>query len=127
MAIIKSIWTENVNLHTSAALAFGASVTDDIDLDNLGADLATITIEIIFGASPDGNALVEVFGSSNSGVDDDTIPITSFTIPFTISATKRKTFIVRSFPYAAIKVTNEDSTDNITYEAWHAWRQWTTA
>jgi len=124
MTIIKPTWTENVNLHTSASLAAAASVTDDVDLDTLGADQALITIEIVFGGSVDGNVLVEIFGSANSGTDDDTIPLTSFTIPENDSVTKRKSVIVTGVPYIAVKVTNNDSTDTVTYEAWYAWRQW---
>ncbi len=127
MSTIKPVWTENVNLHTSAALAFGASVTDDIDLDTLGADLVTVTIEIIFGGTPDGDTLIELFRSADSGSNDDTIPATSFRIPFATSATKRKTFTISAAAYAAIKVTNEDSADSVTYEAWYAWRNWNSA
>ena len=124
MATIKPVWTENVNLHTSSSVAAAASVTDDIDLDTLGADAVAIVIEVVFGATPDGNVLVEIFGSSNSGTDDDTEPITSFTIKETASATKRKTVVLKDLAYLAVKVTNNDSTDSVTYEAWHAWRQW---
>ena len=127
MATIKPVWTENVNLHSSAALAFGASVTDDIDLDTLGADAIAIVIEIVFGSTPDGNVLVEIFGSSNSGTDDDTEPITSFTIEEAASGTKRKTIVLKDLAYVAVKVTNNDSADSVTYEAWHAWRQWSSA
>ena len=124
MATIKPVWTENVNLHTSASLAFGASVTDDIDLDTLGADLCAIVIEIIFGATPDGDVLVEIFGSSDSGVSDDTEPLTSFIIPFAASVTKLKTIVIKDMAYIAVKVTNNDSADSVTYDSWHAWRQW---
>lgn len=124
MATIKAVWTENVNLHSSASLAFGASATDDIDLDNLGADTAAITIEIIFGGSPDGDVLVEIFHSTDSGSADDTEPASSFIIPQGVSATKRRTLIVAGTPYIAVTVTNQDSADGITYEAHFAWRQW---
>ena len=124
MATIKPVWTENVNLHTSGTIAAGASVTDDIDLDTLGADACAIVIEIVFGATPDNDVLVEIFGSSNSGTDDDTEPITAFTIADTASTTKRKTIVLKDVAYIAVKVTNNDSADTVTYEAWQAWRQW---
>ena len=123
MSTIKPVWTENVNLHTSGTVAAGASATDDIDLDNLGADRVDVTVEIVFGASPDNDVLVEVFGSNNGGTDDDTEPLMSFAIASAASATKRKTFSVTG-AYRAIKVTNQDSADNVTYDSWYAWRQW---
>ena len=124
MATIKPVWTENVNLHTSGTIAAGANVTDDIDLDNLGADVVAIVIEIIFGATPDDDVLVEIFGSSDSGTNDDTEPITAFTIVETASATKRKTIVLKDVAYIAVKVTNNDSADTVTYDSWFAHRQW---
>lgn len=123
-AVIKPVWTENVNLHTSGTVSAGASATDDIDLDTLGADATAIVIEIVFGGSVDGDVLVEIFASSNSGTDDDTLPLASFSISETNSATKRKTIVIQDVAYIAVKVTNNDSTDNVTYDSWHAWRQW---
>lgn len=120
----KPVWAENVNLHTSGAVAAGASATDDIDLDTLGADLVSVVVEIVFGATPDGDVLVEVFGSTDSGTNDDTEPLLSFTIEETADATKRKSFALGGIPYAAIKVTNNDTTDSVTYDSWYAWRQW---
>jgi len=127
MATITASWTEAVNLHTSASLAAAAAGTDDIDLDTAGYDAVLITIEIVFGASPDGNCLIEVFGSANSGTDDDTEPITSFSLLEATSTTKRISFVIKDIPYIAVKVTNNDSTDNVTYEAWYAGRKWSSA
>lgn len=127
MATIKPVWTENVNLHTSGTVAAAASATDDIDLNTLGADVVAIVIEIIFGGSPDGDVLVEIFGSSDSGTKDDTLPLTSFIIPRSTSATKRKTIVIKDVAYIAVKITNNDSADNVTYDSWFAWRQWSSA
>lgn len=124
MVTLNPSWTENVNLHTSAALAAAATATDDIDLDTLGADQANVTIEIVFGASVDGDTVVNIFASSNSGTDDDTIPIASITIVAVNDATVRRTIAVIGHPYIAVAVTNNDTTDNVTYEAWFAWREW---
>lgn len=124
MATIKPVWTENVNLHTSGTVAAAASATDDIDLDNLGADTVAIVIEILFGGSVDGDVLVEIFASSDSGTNDDTLPLISLSIPETNSATKRKTIVIQDVAYIAVKITNNDSTDNVTYDSWFAWRQW---
>lgn len=127
MATIKPDWTENVNVHSSASLSSGSSATDDIDLDTLGADKVFLTIEIIFGSTPDGNVLVEVFGSADSGTNDDTEPLFSYTVEEGVSATKRKSIEIPSLPYIAITVTNNDTTDSVTYEAWQAWRNWNSA
>lgn len=124
MATIKPVWTENVNLHTSGTVAAAATATDDIDLDNLGADAVAIVIEIVFGATPDDDVLVEIFASSNSGGDDDTEPLASFSIADATSATKRKTIVIQDVAYIAVKITNNDSADNVTYDSWFAWRQW---
>ena len=127
MATISPSWTEAVNLHTSGTVAAGASATDDIDLDDLTADAVHVTIEIVFGGSVDGDVIVEVFGSSDSGTNDDTISIASFVIKAENSATKRASFTIKDVPYIAVKVTNQDTTDNVTYDSWFAWRNWASA
>ena len=124
MATGTPTWTENQNLHSSGSVAAGASATDDIDLDNLGYDAVAITIEIVFGGSPDDDCNIEVFASTNSGTDDDTEAITSFSITEQTSTTKRKTFVIYDLPYIAVKLTNNDSTDNVTYDSWYAGRKW---
>lgn len=125
MAIIKPVFTENVNLHSSATLSFGASATDDIDLDNLGADSVVISISIAFGGTPDDDCIVEIFASSDSGNNDDTVAVATLTIANVVSTTERRTFRIAGMPYITVKVTNNDTTDDVTYEAHFAWRQWT--
>jgi hypothetical protein len=127
MATFKPSWTENQNLHTSGTVAAAASATDDIDLANLGYVGVTITIEIVFGGTPDGNCLVEVFRSNDSGTNDDTEPIVSFTIEEAVSTTKRAGIKLMNEPYLAVKVTNNDSTDTVTYDSWYSGLQYTDA
>lgn len=124
MSTITPSWTENVNLHTSGSVAAGVAVVDDIDYDTLGADAAAIVIEVIFGATPDGDILVEVLNSSDSGTNDDTEPVASMVIPWETSATKRQTMETGGRPYDAIRVTNLNTTDSVTVDSWLAWRQW---
>ena len=124
MAKITADWAEAQTLHSSSSISAGSSVTDDIDLDNLGALGVAIQIEIIFGGTPDANVLVEILGSVDSGTQDDTEVIHSFTIEDTASATKRgPTITVFDFPYIAVRVTNNDSTDSVTYDGLFAWVQ----
>lgn len=127
MAIIKPKWTENVTLHGSSSVSAAASATDDVDLANLGADAISAQIEIIFGGTPDGPVLIEIFASPDSGVNDDTEPLFAFELPEATSATKRITFNLQNVAYVAVKITNNDTTDAVTYEALYAWRQWETA
>lgn len=127
MANFSSSWTENVNLHTSGTVAAAASATDDIDVAAGGYIGVKITIEIVFGSTPDGNCLVEVFGSADSGTNDDTIPLTSFTIEEATSTTKRAPITIMHQPYLAVKVTNNDTTDNVTYDSWYAGLKYTDA
>ena len=124
MATISASWTESVSLRAAAVLASAATDTNDIDLDNLTADAVALMTEVVFGASADGNVLVEVFGSVDSGTQDDTEPITAFTIEEANNTTKRKTIVIKDVPYIAVKITNNDSADNVTIEQLYAWRNW---
>lgn len=125
MATISATWTENQNLHTSGTVASGATATDDIDLDTNGYDAVLITIEIVFGASPDADCTIDIFGSANSGTDDDTEPLYSFSLEEATSTTKRISFVVKDVPYIAVALTNNDTTDNVTYDSWYAGREFT--
>lgn len=127
MATITATWTEAVEFHASASLASGASATDDIDLAGAGYDAALITIEITFGGSAASDCTAELFASSNSGTEDDTIPITSFSIPEATSTTKIVSFLVKDIPYVAVKVTNNDGSNPVTYEGRYAGRKWSSA
>ena len=124
MATITAAWTEAVNLHSSGTVAGGASATDDIDIDASGYDIVDVTIEIAFGGSPDGDCVVEFFPSTDSGTNDDTIAISTYTIPYATSVTKRVTIPLPDLPYVAVKLSNNDSTDNVTYNSWYAGRKW---
>lgn len=123
MAKITADWTEAQTLHSSSSITAGSSATDDIDLDNLGAIAVMIQIEIIFGGTPDANVLVEILGSVDSGTQDDTEVLHSFTIEDTASATKRQSIVVHDVAYLAVRVTNNDTTDSVTYDGLYAWLQ----
>ena len=120
MTTTTAVWTENTNLHTSGTVAAAASATDDIDIDNLAYLMVSVTIEILFGGSPDGDVDIEVFGSNDSGTQDDTEPILSFKLSEATSTTKRRTFQIMGVPYIAVKITNNDTTDTVTYDSWYS-------
>jgi hypothetical protein len=124
---ITPAWTENQTLHASAVLAAVSSTADDLDLANLGYDAVHIQVEVIFGGTPDGNVLVEVFTSPDSGTNDDTEPYLSFTIEDATSATLRKSFTILNVPFIRVQYTNNDTADNVTIETLYAGRKWSAA
>ena len=128
MATIKPNWTENqaISGFDDAAVAAGGSTEGDIDLDNLGFDLVAIQIKITFGGTPDDDALIEIFSSSDSGTTDDSLAITALTVEEAVSTTKRLTVVVPNLPFIQVKVTNNDSTDTIDVSAIFAGRNSTT-
>lgn len=125
MATITPTWTENQGLHSSGTVAAAATATDDIDLDTTDFDAVHIVIEVVFGGTPDADCTIEVFGSANSGTDDDTEALYSFSLAEATSTTKRISFVVKDVAYIAVALTNNDSTDTVTYESWYAGRKWT--
>ena len=127
MATITASWTENVTLHTSGSVSAGASATDDIDLAIAGYDCVEVQVRITFGSTPDDGCDVEVFASPDSGTTDDTIPLFAFQVQEVTSTQVIKSFVVRDVPYIAVKLTNNDSTDAVTYEADYAGRKWSSA
>lgn len=118
MAIIKPVWTRNVVLRTAATLAAGTTSLHDIDLNNLGADLAEPQIDIIKGSA--SSITVEFFASPDDGTTDDTTPL----FEYTVSADDRRTIPITG-AYRQIALTNNDgsnATGNIAII--YAWRQW---
>ncbi len=128
MATITASWTENVTLHTSASLAAGATASDDLDIATEGYDLVVIQFRVTFGGSPDGDCDVEIFQSSDSGTtDDNDQPLVTFTIDRQTSTQVVVSKKVLDLPYIIVKLTNNDTTDNVTYEAKYAGREWNSA
>jgi len=127
MSTLTASWTENQALLASNADAAAASRTGDIDLADAGYDMVTVTVEAVFGGTPDGNLQIDFYASSNSGSDDDTEPIFSAEIEYATSTTKRKTYSIAGVGYVAVKITNNDSTDAVTTEVWYAGRKWAIA
>lgn len=127
MATISASWTENQTLHTAATVAAGATATDDIDLAANGYVAVHVMVEILFGSTPDDDVVVNVYGSVDSGTQDATSPLYAFTIPSQTSTTVRHTFTIENVPYIAVAVTNNDSTDNVTYEGLYAGLEYTSA
>lgn len=107
MATITANWTENQAVtfddSTPAKTVEGKGV---IDLANLGFIAVAIQFQVIFGGSADGNAIIRIRNSSDSGSNKDTILLLEQTIPFQISTTKRVTILVRDLPYIEVGVYN---------------------
>lgn len=126
MATITPTWTENQTISgfNNATLAAAASTSGDIDLDTSGYDLVSIQIKTIFGGSPDGDVLIEILSSPDSGTTDDTIPVSSINVEEETSGTKIISIDVSGKAYITVKATNNDSTDTINVAALYAGRKW---
>lgn len=116
-------WTENVTLtfddSTPAKTVEGKGT---IDLDTLGATRVTVQIQIAFGGSADGNAEIRVRSSSDSGTTKDTELWWQQEVSFTISTTKRVSFVIEKTPYVEIGVYNGNSAaEDITIAGIYAW------
>lgn len=124
MTITKPKWIENQTItgFDDATLGFGASSQGNIDMASLGFDLVAIQIEVIFGGSPDDDALIEIQSSPDSGTTFDSIAITALTIEEATSTTKRLTVVVPNLPFIRVKITNNDSADDIAVSAIFAGR-----
>lgn len=119
MATIAPTWTENVSIRSAATLAASGTAGYDLDLDNLGADLYEVQIDITIGSA--SGVVVEVFGSPDSGTTDDDVPL----VTYTATASEVRTLTL-SGAHRRVVLTNLDgsnATGNIAIKG--AWRQWT--
>lgn len=115
MVTTSAAWTEDTEHHASASLAAAATANDNIDLDNLGFDEIEIFISIAFGSTPDGDVLVEIFPSHDSGTTFSSRASYTETVPRVTSTTIVHSFTIKGSAFVKVSVTNNDTTDSVTY------------
>jgi len=107
MATISASWTENVAVSfddtTPAKTVEGVG---PIDLAAAGYISVSVQVRIVFGGSADGDAVIRVRCSPDSGTTKDTILLTEVTVPFTASATKNITLNFTGVPWIEVGVYN---------------------
>lgn len=83
------------------------SVTADIDLAGTTDFLnVNVQVSVTWGASGDGNALVEFFTSSDGGTTVDSVPFYSEEIPYNTGNTEIQSFQFHQIPWLRVSVTN---------------------
>ena len=129
MVTFSSSWTENQDItFDDASPAKTVEGKGPIDLANLGAIAVAIQVQIAFGGSADGNAVIRVRSSSDSGTTKDTILLYEQEVSFTISTTKRVTVLLRDLPYLEIGVYNGNAAvEDITIAAKYAYLKYVSA
>ena len=115
MSITSASWTANQEHHASASLAAAATASDDIDLDVDGYDEVEVFISIAFGGTPDGDCLIEVFPSFDGGTTYASRPVSTEIVPFVASTTVIHSFSIKGSDLVRVSVTNNDTTDAVTY------------
>jgi hypothetical protein len=86
----------------------GNSVTDDLNLVSAGpyyGALIQCDLDISSG-SPNGDVVIEVFGSPDGGTSDDTIALKTIRVPFTATGNKKASFTIYGIPFCSVKVAN---------------------
>ena len=124
MPILKTTWHRNKDtnlimareLHASSVIADAGTVSDNIDLDNVGADGVRINIDITSASGASGNVTVKVYhstqGSAELATEEDTVYTN--TIAFSGIQNKVISLFVNNTPYSKIEVTNSTGAD-VTY------------
>lgn len=115
MTVTSANWTPNQEHHASASLAAGATVNDNIDLDVDGYDEVEVFISIAFGSTPDDDCLVEIFPSFDGGTTFASRPVYTEIVPFVASITVIQSFTIKGHDFVRVSVTNQDTTDAVTY------------
>lgn len=100
------------NIVNAGALAASATATSAVDAS--AKFEVQIQVQAIFGTVAATSGLqVDVFRRFGAGPTDDTISVTTFTIPSTTSTTKDQSFALPTGKYD-VKVTNLDGTNALT-------------
>jgi hypothetical protein len=119
MAIIEPTWETGISIRGAAAVASGATSSDAVSLKTAARRPAKIQYKVVFGGSPDDDSLLEAFNSSDDGTSVDTVPFYSIVIPWQTSFTHIDSFLTNN-PHVTIKLTNNDTTDNVTFSVLYA-------
>ena len=115
MPTFTASWTTGQELHGSSTVTNGSSATDDVNLASAGYYEIDIQIDLdIAAGSPNGNVTIEVFSSVDGGSNDSTVPLTTRTVAFTTTGTKKVPIVGIRGSYVAVKVTNGTGVD-LTY------------
>lgn len=131
MATISATWTENQAVtFDDASPAKGVTASEEIDIATAGYVGIFVTLSIGFQADIDGNAIIRVLGSADSGTHDDSAetPLFSQEVAYSAGNTRYISFQIMDVPYVTITVTNDTSTeDDIDIEGWYAGLKYTSA
>lgn len=108
--------TKNNSLLANTTVAAGA--TASAEWDGTASFEFQGLVKAVFGGTPDGDVLVEIFrvkGEGTASEQDATEPSQSFTITSAASTTKWAPIILSTGGWRIV-VTNQDSTDSIDTE-----------
>ena len=106
-------WTEDINLVNAQTIGTSASRTDDIDLAANDYFIVVIQLRLTFHGSATAGAVVEIFGSVDSGTTDDTIAVWAQDVAVNSGNTDNLSVRIEGYPYLAVKVTNEDGSQTL--------------
>ena len=118
MAWTKAAWADIIGTNASKQTVTATNSTSGYVDCNGSNPYMTVAFKVVvvFGATPDDNATVEVFGyDADSAAEVDTLPMFIAEIPEVTSSEERATFQidVSALDQIQIVVTNNDSTDSI--------------
>ena len=119
MAWAKEAWTDRVGTNaTKIVVAAAGTTTGTIDCNGanplISLGLKTVGI---FGTTPDGNIRIQLFGLDTDGANEvDTVPMWSAELPLVSTSEQRVThqINVSALDHLMVKITNLDSTDNVS-------------
>lgn len=122
MATISSLWTEDQDVtFDDASPAKTVEGKGPIDIAAAGFITVFIQFKIVFGGSADGDAVIRIRGSANSGTDKDTILLHEITVPFDAGETIIVSIPISDTPYLEVGVYNGNSAvEDITISAKYA-------
>lgn len=107
MAEFTPAWTTGGPLHTSGTVAIAGTATDALNLATLAYYEVDAQVEInIASGSPNGDILIEVFGSVDGGSNVDTIPLTQRRLTFVATGNQKISIPGLRGPHVTVKITN---------------------
>ena len=119
MAWTKSAWADVIGTDaTKIVLSAASTTTGTVDV-NYTSPFITLALKVrsIFGTTPDDSCLIEVLGRDTDGAaEDDTLTLWAAEIPEVSTSEEGTTYQINvsALDHVKVRVTNQDSTDNIS-------------
>lgn len=124
MALFTMDYSASIALHTSQTLANGNTANASLDLKTPGYYAAAVQVEFdIPSGTPNGDVVINVYGSVDGGSNVSTEPMQRRVMSFSAIGNKKVDLLVGRVPWARVAVTNNTGVSGTLVSRYSGFKQ----